>query len=158
MAINDGGPAFPTMGDDFTAPGPDGSRHPKSAYGFEGAPGMSLRDWFAGQALQGMLAGADNPNLSYGAKSAYQYADAMLAERDEAANVSKDSEIAALKRLLYAELERSRKLSITLGGLLIGAHDKRATISRAIILDVRPGAVHIVEHPERGDVTAVYGG
>lgn len=61
----DGGDAFPTA-DDATS-------------------GMSLRDWFAGQALAGVLAcgtmthppvrSADN------ARTAYAMADAMLAER-----------------------------------------------------------------------------
>lgn len=57
-------------------------------------PGMSLRDWFAGQALGGMC--ADGEGLvalgsfarkkggtvrGFAAKHAYQFADAMLAER-----------------------------------------------------------------------------
>jgi hypothetical protein len=62
----DGGPAFPTA--DYRT-------------------GMSLRDWFAGQALAGILAGAfiDSSRLTDGAnfitQNAYQYADAMLAAR-----------------------------------------------------------------------------
>lgn len=44
--------------------------------------GMTLRDYFAGQALAGILA-----RSSYKAQSAalfaYQYADAMLAEREK---------------------------------------------------------------------------
>jgi hypothetical protein len=45
--------------------------------------GMSLRDWLAGQAIQGMLA---NPSLNTVeiedvVCDAYQYADVMLAER-----------------------------------------------------------------------------
>ena len=42
--------------------------------------GISLRDWFAGQALSGMLV----PNKfmpADAAEAAYAYADAMLAER-----------------------------------------------------------------------------
>jgi len=45
--------------------------------------GMSLRDWFAGQALSGML--ADEGEAGYKAQTAasrsYELADAMLAER-----------------------------------------------------------------------------
>ena len=47
--------------------------------------GISLRDWFAGQALSGMLAGLPDdfdttPNQF--AKAAYLLADTMLKERD----------------------------------------------------------------------------
>ena len=50
--------------------------------------GMSLRDWFAGQALPGML--STNTDDSFyrpdgAAEYAYAIADAMLAERDKAA-------------------------------------------------------------------------
>jgi hypothetical protein len=51
--------------------------------------GMSLRDWFAGMAMQGMLA---NPNQDYAplttksqeavVSGAYEIADAMLAARE----------------------------------------------------------------------------
>lgn len=68
--INDGGPAFPIAG--FI--GDDGN--------FIEMPiqGMSLRDWFAGKALQGF---ASNPNnqswtLKEIASDAYAYADEML--------------------------------------------------------------------------------
>ena len=69
---NDGGPAFPT-------------KHPAldpRACGVTTEPGMTLRDWFAGKALQGMLADPERRG-SYGefAKHAYAFADAMLAER-----------------------------------------------------------------------------
>ena len=70
---NNGGPAFPIASCDRIL------RH-----------GMSLRDYFAGQALAGLLA---NPELatdaeftakwSYVAKWSYLNADAMLAERQK---------------------------------------------------------------------------
>lgn len=49
----------------------------------EGEPGMSLRDWFAGQALAGIMA---NPNVKNVAdddvvKAAYTHADNMLHQR-----------------------------------------------------------------------------
>ena len=63
-------------------------------------PGMSLRDWFAGLALQGMLASLNRPDLleefnqtadkvevsncQLHAMMAYNIADAMLAEREKA--------------------------------------------------------------------------
>ena len=55
-----------------------------------GAPGsehgMSLRDWFAGQAMQMLIhtCRGDNRGISYSAyvaQGAYEFADAMLAER-----------------------------------------------------------------------------
>ncbi|NLF01133.1 MAG: hypothetical protein GX601_09170 [Anaerolineales bacterium] len=64
---NDGGPAFPS---DW----PHGCTD----------EGMSLRDWFAGQAVAGIMA-----NIGFNqflpeiiSKSAWAVADAMLAERD----------------------------------------------------------------------------
>lgn len=93
--INDGGPAYPC------------ASYPKSAeqvreiaaaagVGLMTAKnwasqhtGMSLRDWFAGQALAGMSAGHDSngpwawtPDVA--AASAYAVADAMLAAREPA--------------------------------------------------------------------------
>lgn len=73
---NDGGPAFPS--DNF-------GQHP---------PGMTLRDYFAGQAMNGMISGDAQPYISMKesadgivqedktASRAYLYADAMLAARE----------------------------------------------------------------------------
>ena len=69
--IETGGPAFPlqSIGPDF-APG---------------YAGMSLRDYFAAKAMQGLLAQscgtALGSDLIHGAQYAYQMADAMLAAR-----------------------------------------------------------------------------
>ena len=69
MQRNDGGPAFP-------------GRYGQGMWTFEG--GMTLRDWFAGQALSGLL--ADSPDADCGPKGyaadAYSMADAMLVARD----------------------------------------------------------------------------
>jgi hypothetical protein len=71
---NDGGPAFP-VGSDL---GP-ASNIVDGGYG-----GMSLRDWFAGMALQGMLACPESMGgINQFAECAYEYADAMLAEREK---------------------------------------------------------------------------
>jgi hypothetical protein len=65
---DDGGPAFPP-------------HHNPATHEY----GMSLRDWFAGQAINGMLAGRGgpvHPHLFYvDADIAYQIADAMLEAR-----------------------------------------------------------------------------
>ena len=71
--IETGGPAFPlqSIGPDF-APG---------------YAGMSLRDYFAAKAMQGLLAQSCGTALGsdpiHGAQYAYQMADAMIAARKE---------------------------------------------------------------------------
>lgn len=71
--IDDGGPAF----------APNGSPHPtdptKAYYG------MSLRDYFASQALVGMLAGPDGPttDTTLLCEDAYYFADIMLKTRSK---------------------------------------------------------------------------
>jgi hypothetical protein len=72
-----GGPAFPV---------PDS--HDANGQVQYGANGMTLRDWFAGQALAGLL-GNSYISERYGqpaaerAIDAYIFADAMLAERNK---------------------------------------------------------------------------
>ena len=69
--MNDGGPAFPQTNDSWF--GSDGNSVCPE--------GMSLRDWFAGQALSGLI-GLDSDADARGiAHDAYLYAGAMLAER-----------------------------------------------------------------------------
>lgn len=68
--MKDGGPAFPQserVGDVSVV------------YG-----GMTLRDWFAGQVMTGLVANPHNKDSEGGnafARTAYQVADAMLAAR-----------------------------------------------------------------------------
>ena len=78
--IDDGGPAFPTviLEDTPMLRLPDGTIRPVGG-------GMSLRDWFAGQALVGLLSsGGDDIDANGYAKGAYVVADAMIAERKKA--------------------------------------------------------------------------
>ena len=74
--INDGGPAFP-VDHKFL-------RQTASLAEIKIACGMTLRDWFAGQALAGILASANFGNTKdwIGGK-AYEAADAMLAARNQ---------------------------------------------------------------------------
>lgn len=66
-----------------------GNAFPTTTADYIHSDGMTLRDWFAGQALAGMCAASANPNSdgpgsalgSYLSKRAYAYADAMIAER-----------------------------------------------------------------------------
>lgn len=45
--------------------------------------GMTLRDWFAGQALIGLGLSLNPAHVDQYAKSAYAYADALLTEREQ---------------------------------------------------------------------------
>ena len=75
-APNDGGPAFPNLE----------LRHTCGDPIIEASTGMSLRDWFAGQALAGWLAVETGTIMGYEpsiAKGCYDLADAMLAEREK---------------------------------------------------------------------------
>lgn len=77
--VEDGGPAFPKPLDPYP-----------NAQGMEsGSHGMSLRDWFAGQALPTLLdlCRGDNRGVSFAdhvAENAYEIADAMLKARSKA--------------------------------------------------------------------------
>jgi hypothetical protein len=80
--IDDGGSAFPGISDSRC--GYDEHREPYTA--FESIPGMSLRDWFAGQALAHPYTQVEDA-CNHAAKTAhwaYELADAMLAARKEA--------------------------------------------------------------------------
>lgn len=76
-AKDNGGPAFPNpaLADENYKPQP-------------GDEGMTLRDWFAGQALAGMSHVLNEGDVEWvkqrGAKAAYDMADAMLAARGDA--------------------------------------------------------------------------
>lgn len=64
--ITDGGPAFPFYCTDMHN---------------AGSPGMTLRDWFAGMALQWLVPADDADCYAKQAKLAYEQADAMIAAR-----------------------------------------------------------------------------
>jgi len=54
------------------------------AFPWKEIPGMTLRDWFAGMALQGMVPGRESMlarEYAIYAKDAYAYADAMIEAR-----------------------------------------------------------------------------
>ena len=80
--INDGGQAFPRTG--FVS---EIETNEQLIAQFENKPqeGMTLRDYFAGQALAGYTSDAKSRALlcSEVAEHAYDYADAMLAKRKE---------------------------------------------------------------------------
>ena len=67
--IDDGGPAFP-----LTKIIDEEERF---------YHGLSMRDWFAGMALQGLTSRAEFSSMSALVDVTYNYADAMLARRKE---------------------------------------------------------------------------
>jgi hypothetical protein len=70
MKKNDGGPAFPV----------DAPNDPCIVKN----PGMSLRDYFAGQALAGLMANqVPYPTFNLIASKAYKAADSMIEEREK---------------------------------------------------------------------------
>ena len=82
-ALPDGGPAFPNH------PPLDPEGGSASGYPFP-AEGMTLRDYFAAQALQGLIvadnfyAGMGEPSrFKQAAEGAYAFAEAMLRKRDQ---------------------------------------------------------------------------
>jgi hypothetical protein len=79
MASNKtGGPAFPIARDDA---------FPKDSEAGKPKSGMSLRDYFAAKAMQGLLAQSQGTallsDIDDGASYAYKMADAMLRAREE---------------------------------------------------------------------------
>jgi hypothetical protein len=79
--IKDGGPAFPRSGYEV-------DRETASACDTWPQDGMTLRDYFAAAALTGYLAGHAGdgifiPHEKTAAVRAYEFADAMIAERGE---------------------------------------------------------------------------
>lgn len=73
MKKNDGGPAFPIL---VQTSNGNATVHDN---------GMSLRDYFAGMALQGHLSNPAHPSYDIQslAEECYAMADAMLSERDK---------------------------------------------------------------------------
>ena len=77
----DGGPAFPV---------PD-TYHPNGQIEY-GATGMSLRDWFAGQALAALLSESGRYDSTGAALDAYCFADAMISARERGVEVKQGGE------------------------------------------------------------------
>jgi len=73
--INDGGPAFPCSNEQFTHGNPQTG---------DAWPGLSLRDYFAGQALAGLSSTPSMRSIwdpADMARQSYNYADAMIKAR-----------------------------------------------------------------------------
>ena len=86
MKTKDGGPAFPLCGSIVKQYQPTGIVTGESLQGFQS--GMSLRDYFAAKALQGLLSYTYaserfRGDLKVAAIEAYEIADAMLEAREK---------------------------------------------------------------------------
>ena len=78
--INDGGPAFPCGPSGMSISYDDG----RTEHQYPGSSGMSLRDWLAGQVLQGLASDTAyiwNRTNEEVATASYDMADAMLKAR-----------------------------------------------------------------------------
>ena len=73
--LKDGGPAFPA---EYYKDGERKVPH----------KGMTLRDYFAAKAMQGMFAGRLQGTDGYRAMESYKTADAMLAEKEKNADAT----------------------------------------------------------------------
>lgn len=85
-AINDGGSAFPTTATATTVSKQNDGDSVLTNYG--SSPGMSLRVWLAGKALQGWAAGRNHSMTESSdhdtvAKACLQYADAIIRAAQE---------------------------------------------------------------------------
>ena len=77
--MDNGGPAFPRN------PGDGGNKFGGEVWlrnTGQLQEGMSLRDWFAGQALVGVLLKSQGMGAAHAAGASFEIADAMLAERE----------------------------------------------------------------------------
>lgn len=75
--FDDGGPAFPVA--ESVRQNPEDSA---DIVIVPGSPGLSLLDWFAGQALAGLCAGSPGIDYANAARYSYQHAIDMLNERE----------------------------------------------------------------------------
>jgi len=88
--MGDGGQGFTIKGDQYVEPPPTGGQafptHPDSSGKWGLFNGMTLRDFFAGQALVGLppvwVNSGEVLNSKEIAESCYKVADAMIKERD----------------------------------------------------------------------------
>lgn len=79
MNIFENPPAFPVELDYKLEPG----EAQQTGERFAQFPGMTLRDWFAGQAIAGLLASDTKASHSEFAAHSYKTADAMLSYRND---------------------------------------------------------------------------
>lgn len=75
--MKDGGSAFPRA-NSFVR---DEDDSPSTVF-HEGQTGMTLRQWYAGMALQGLLADPNGPGKAVIVKEAFEIADAMISREE----------------------------------------------------------------------------
>jgi NTP pyrophosphatase (non-canonical NTP hydrolase) len=110
--IDDGGPAFPKTG--------NFNNDQSGEYDSVDREGMTLRDWFAGQALAGWFASpACQGSVEDSAIGAYKAADAMLAARKQEATKSNPTDTPRLPRVATWDMA----LALFAAGYHSGHHD-----------------------------------
>ena len=132
--MNTGGPAFPV---------PD-SHHANGQVQY-GTNGMTLRQWYAGMALQGLCANPELTSAEGKAQSAFQKADDMLREeadhsedklgKDHSTNAGKVAKLEASNRELLEALEKFLEAGVGFGTHPVVQHDAvvmaRAALAKA---------------------------
>ena len=108
MDTKDGGPAWPSIEYNMNSDNPE---HPSI---WNQHPGLSIRDYFAGQALAGMVNAAitqevDDYKPHNVAHDAYQFADAMLFARESGLSQSAISAFERYNMSSPETLERIRE-------------------------------------------------
>lgn len=82
--IETGGPAFPAGSVRKSRPAHDpGGNWVETDRVQPLHQGLTMRDYFAAKAMQGLIVGVEKPRTDYIARAAYAMADAMLAARKE---------------------------------------------------------------------------
>ena len=129
----DGGPAFPVSD----------THHPDGQIQY-GTNGMSLRDWFAGQALAGLMASPNGPRLVKEAVDAsYHAADTMLRARERGQELNDDEAWfeAQAKACLHRDGDGMSWASCEVDNRIIAASGgTRAAAIRALRAKVEGGA------------------
>lgn len=145
----DGGPAFPRP------PFTPWTRHDNAAdagFASTGHPGVSLRDWFAGQALVGFMADPEQTGSAGDiSRAAYSLADAMLRARER--GQEGDEENKALRDRV-AQLEGVNDAALNTIDAAVGAVQRLSALDSYAkqVIDDDAWALHaaVTIHPTIG--------
>ena len=83
MTKDTGGPAFPHIKSFVQGEHKNGREADRLGYHTEGSNGMTLRQWYAGQALVGIISSGIFSSMEADVEGAFNYADTMLKEESK---------------------------------------------------------------------------